>query len=223
MKIKAEIRESKGTRACRQLMHLGMYPAVLYGHGKQARMLQVDKSTMDVFMKRHAVKTQIFSVEVGSESQDVLVKEIKRSNATNKIQHIDFYEVSRNKELQVSIPVLFQHEETSVGVKEGGVIDHVMTEIAIKVLPRNLPESIDVDIANLEIGDAIHLSDLTLPKGVSLQRPVADDYNPIIVSIHAPKVVEDQPEPESMSEGVTEEASEDSQEASTEDSGQAAE
>jgi large subunit ribosomal protein L25 len=167
-------------------------------------MLQLDKRIMDVFMKKHPVKTQLFSVEVGNESQEVLVKDIKRSTRTNQVQHIDFYQVSKNKELQVNTPVLFQHEETSVGVKEGGVIDHVMTEIAIKVFPRNLPESLCVDIADLEIGQSIHLSELVLPKGVSLQRPVAEDYDPIIVSIHAPKVVEEEPEvaaePEASSE-----------------------
>ena len=194
MKVKAESRDLKGKRACKQLIRQGKYPAVLYGHGKPAMMLQLDKRVMDIFMKKHPVKTQLFSVEVGNESQEVLVKDIKRSTRTNQVQHIDFYQVSKNKELQVNTPVLFQHEETSVGVKEGGIIDHVMTEIAIKVLPSNLPESLHVDIAGLEIGQSIHLSELVLPKGVSLQRPVAEDYDPIIVSIHASKVAEEEPE-----------------------------
>ncbi len=191
MKLKAENREDRGRMGCHRLQLQGKYPAVLYGQSNTARMLQLDKGVMDVFMKTHPVKTQIFSIEVGQVSQEVLVKEIKRSTVTNRIQHIDFYEVTKNKEIQVNIPVLFQNEETSVGVKEGGLIDHVMTEIGIKVLPRNLPENLSVDIAALEVGQVIHLSELELPKGVSLQRPVDGDYNPIIVSIHASKVAEE--------------------------------
>ena len=221
MKVRAENREIKGKRACKQLKRQEKYPAILYGNGKQTRMLQVDKRAMDVFMKKHPVMTQLFSVEVGNESQEVLVKDIKRSTSTNQIQHIDFYQVSKNKELQVNTPVLFQHEETSVGVKEGGVIDHVMTEVAIKVLPRNLPESLRVDIANLEIGQSIHLSELVLPKGVSLQRPVAEDYDPIIVSIHAPKVVEEEPEVEAAPEA--EASSEEGEASNSEESEQPSE
>ena len=92
------------------------------------------------------------------------------------------------------MPVLFQHEEDAIGVTEGGVLDHVMTELAIKVLPKDLPESIAVNIQELSIGGMVHLSEVTLPKGVELQRPVSEDYDPVVVSIHAPKVVEEEPE-----------------------------
>ena len=194
MKIKAEIREATGKRVVKRLRDQGFYPAVIYGQGNVTQSIMLEKGLMDVFMKRHPVKTQLFSVEVGNKSSEVLVKEIKRSTSTNQIQHIDFYQISKNKALQVNVPVLFQHEEDAIGVTEGGVLDHVMTELAIKVLPKDLPESIAVNIQELSIGGMVHLSEVTLPKGVELQRPVSEDYDPVVVSIHAPKVVEEEPE-----------------------------
>jgi len=144
---------------------------------------------MDVFMKSHPVKSQIFSIELEKDTMDVLVRDIRRSTSTNQIQHIDFFEISKNKELVVNVPFSFSHEADAVGVREGGVIDHVVTEIAIKVLPKNLPENILVDIEALGIGQSIHLSELTLPKGCVLDKAISEDYDPLVVSIHAPKVV----------------------------------
>ena len=107
------------------------------------------------------------------------------------------------------MPVNFIHEDVSKGVIEGGVIDHVMTEVGIKVLPKNLPEGLTVDLTTLEIGQSVHLSEVELPKGCTLQKPITEDYDPVIVSIHAPKVVEevidDEVEPE---ETVEEDAAE---------------
>ena len=211
MKVKAEVRTLKGRRGCKQLRMQGMYPAVLYGRDNSATMIQLDHILMDGFIKEHAVKSQLFSIELDNKSHDVLVKEIKRDTASNRIQHLDFYQVSRNKELQVSVPIRFVHEEQAVGVKAGGVVDHVMTEVGIKVLPKHLPEFLVVDIGALDIGGVVHVSELDLPKGVSLQRPIEDDYDPIIVSIHAPKVVEEDPEEEVVvddKEAIEEEPSE---------------
>lgn len=209
MKIKAEARDVIGKRGCRKLRKSGFYPAVIYGHGSESQSIMIDRSDMDMFIKRHPVKTQLFTVEVGKSAKEVLVKFIKRATDTQQIQHIDFYQVSKNKALQVSVPVLFQHEDDAVGITEGGVLDHNMTEIAIKVLPKDLPENIAVNIEALEIGGAIHLSEVELPKGVELQRPISEDYDPVVVSIHAPKVVEE--EPEEVSETDSEETTEESE------------
>lgn len=191
MKIKAEKRIHTGRRGCQKLQAQGYYPAVLYGYGKQSQSIQIAKATLDVFMRQHPVKTQLFSIEVENKSQDVLVKDIKRSTTNNKIQHVDFFQVSKNTELQVAVPVRFLHEEASPGVIASGVVDHVLTEVNVKVLPKNLPEAVDVDLSHLEIGQSIHLSEIKLPKGCTLQKAITEENDPLVVSIHAPKVVEE--------------------------------
>lgn len=203
MKLEAEVRTGIGRRACQQLQKSGYYPAVIYGRGQAAEPIQIQQSLLDAFTKKHAVRTKPFDLTYGKSSVNVLIKDIKRSTATCQIEHIDFYIVEKNKPITVAVPVKLINTEVAPGIAEGGVLDHVLHELEVKSLPKNIPSSIEVDVAELVLGASLHLADIKLPKGCELNKAVDDEHNPTVVSIKAQKVEE---EPVEEAEAAAEEA-----------------
>lgn len=200
MKLKAQVRESQGRRSCQKIRKQGFYPAVVYGKKMPSSTVQVDQRVWDSFMKSHAVRSQPFELELGPQTYDVLVKEIKRSTSTQKIEHLDFYTIERNKPIIVNVALRYINQEESVGLKNGGMLNQQMHEIEISALPKHIPSSIEVDIIELEMGVTLHLSDVVLPNGCSLTKPIEDAHNPPIVSISEPREEEADPEVEEISE-----------------------
>jgi large subunit ribosomal protein L25 len=199
MKLKAESRNGQGRRPCHKLREQGFYPAVLYGKGESSTLLQINKSDLESFMKRHAVMTKPFSLDLDGKTFSVLIKEIKSSIPDNSIQHIDFCIIAMNKPIVVSLSLRFINEDSAKGVSVGGTIEHTLHEIEISALPKHIPSAIEVDLEKVELGQVLHVSDLILPKGCSLAKAVDDGYNPVMVSIQLPKA-EKESEPEVVSE-----------------------
>ena len=209
MTLSAQKRDKMGTRNCRQLRAEGYYPAVVYGVGRKPLALQVAKRVADSYFKSPGVKTHPFSLEVDGKAINVLVKSFKLSTADQSIQHIDFWQVSNKTEVSVDMPLVFINEQNSPGVKEKGVVEHTLRELPIKALPKDIPDALEVDMANMAIGDVIHLSELEMPIGVTLQKLVDETHDPIVVAISAPRLIEEEPEPElEASEEGAEEGSE---------------
>ena len=167
IEIKAVTRSAKGTGASRRLRHAGNVPGVVYGGGKDA--VTIEMNTKDLFMEfRHeAFHASILSLNLDGKKEDVLLRDYQMHPVRNSIQHIDFQRVSANEKIHVKVPFHFLNAETAPGVKlDGGIVAHIMTEGEVSCLPKDLPEFIEVDLSSLGMGDSVHLSQITLPKGV---------------------------------------------------------
>jgi large subunit ribosomal protein L25 len=138
-------------------------------------------------MEREAFYTSILTLKLGTKSQQVVVKDVQRHPARPIIMHLDFQRVREDVEITLNVPVHFVNEASAKGVKEqGGVVNHLLTDVEVRCLPRFLPEYLEMDVTNLELNQIYHLSDLKLPEGVSLVALAHGDDQPL-VSITPPR------------------------------------
>jgi large subunit ribosomal protein L25 len=192
--LHAKGREDTGKGASRRLRRLaGEVPAIIYG-GKKAPA-QVSLAHKDVIkaLENEAFYSHIISLDVDGKSEDVIIKDIQRHPAKAIVMHMDFFRVSKTTKLQTRAPLHFINEEECVGVKlGGGLIAHSMTDIEISCLPKDLPEYIEVDMAEVELGATVHLSDIKLPKGVeSVALSHGEDHDLPVAAVNKPKAVEE--------------------------------
>jgi len=167
--LQAEAREPKGRAGSRTLRRSGKVPAVVYGGGKNAQSIALDHNLLLREMSQPAFYTSILAVKIGSETQSVVVKEVQRHPSRPQIVHLDFQRIVEDQAITLNVPLHFLGAETAKGVKEqGGVVEHLATDVEVSCLPRYLPEFIEVDISQLELNEIIHLSELKLPEGVRL-------------------------------------------------------
>jgi large subunit ribosomal protein L25 len=167
IEINAVKRDVKGTGASRRLRRAGTVPGVVYGGGKAAVNLEVNHKELFLQFRHEAFHASILSLILDGKKEDVLLRDFQMHPVRNTIQHIDFQRVSANEKIHVKVPFHFLNEETAPGVKlGGGIVAHIMTEAEVSCLPKDLPEFLEVDLGALEIGDSVHLSQVTLPKGV---------------------------------------------------------
>ncbi len=166
--INAERREQMGKAASRRLRKKeDKVPGILYGGSDDPIPLVLDHKDLLKAMQDESFFSQILNISVGKTSQQVVVRDLQRNPASEKVTHIDFLRIQADREINVAIPLRFLNEEECNGVKvDGGSISHNLTEIEVSCLPADLPEFIEVDMADLEIGDSIRLSDLTVPENV---------------------------------------------------------
>ena len=189
IEINAIVRELKGTGASRRLRHAGKTPGVLYGGDKEAISLEIDSKELFMQFRHEAFHASILTLNLGEKKEAVILRDFQMHPVRNNIVHIDFQRINENKKISVKVPFHFINEETAPGVKlEGGLISHIMTEIDISCLPKDLPQYIEVDMGALSIGDSIHLSEVKVPEGVELTT-LSDENDPAITSISKPKVV----------------------------------
>ena len=152
--------------------------------------------------------TQVLLIKTGDNEEKVVLKELQRDPAKGKFLHADFQRVSSKTKLKVVIPVSFINEEDCIGVREdGGVVTKTIREIEIMCLAGNIPESIDVDIEKLNLGDSIRLTEISLPDGSEIPG-LTEETDQMVVSVNAPKAVEEDPIVEEIDEGEEQEAGE---------------
>ena len=188
--LNAELRSDLGKGASRRLRrNADMIPAIIYGAGKEPQPLSLAHKDLHKACQNEAFFSHIITIHAGGESQQAIVKDLQRHPAKDRIMHADFLRIQMDQVITVEVPVHFVNEENCVGVKQGGgSISHNMTSVEIECLPGNLPEYIELDIGALDIGDAIHMSQLELPEGLtipSLQQGA--DHDHVVVAINAPK------------------------------------
>ncbi|MDC0115633.1 50S ribosomal protein L25/general stress protein Ctc [Methylophilaceae bacterium] len=189
IEINANVRELKGTGASRRLRHAGKTPGVLYGGDKEATSLEIDSKELFMQFRHEAFHASILTLNLAGKKEAVILRDFQMHPVRNNIVHIDFQRINENEKISVKVPFHFINEETAPGVKlEGGLISHIMTEIDISCLPKDLPQYIEVDMSALSIGDSIHLSEVKVPEGVELTT-LSDENDPAITSISKPKVV----------------------------------
>ena len=210
--INAKSREDTGKGASRRLRRLtGEVPDIIYGGKKDAEKISILHKDITKALENDAVYSSIISLSIDGKAEDTIIKDIQRHPAKQIILHMDFLRVSKTTKLQTRVPLNFINEDTCVGVKlGGGLIAHTMTDIEVSCLPKDLPESIDVDMAEVDIGQIVHLSELTLPDGVeSVSLSQGSDYDLTVATVNKQKAVEiDEPSESESTEDTSAESSE---------------
>lgn len=182
--LSADIREDVGKGASRRLRHAGRVPAVIYGGEKDPVALTLEHREVWHAAENEAFFSSILEIRVGDgRTQQVVIRDMQRHPFKPTIMHVDFMRISAKEELRISLPLHFVNEEQSPAGKEAGVvIQHQLTEVEISALPKDLPEYIEVDLADLEPGGAIMLADLTVPEGVTLLSLTEDEDSNVMVA-----------------------------------------
>ena len=183
IEINAVKRDVKGTGASRRLRRAGNVPGVVYGGGKDAVTIEFAHKELFLQFRHEAFHASILSLNLDGKKENVLLRDYQMHPVRNTIQHIDFQRVSATEKIHVKVPFHFINADVAPGVKlGGGIVAHIMTEADVSCLPKDLPEFIEVDLASLEMGDSVHLSQLKLPKGVEFVQ-LAHDNDATVASI----------------------------------------
>lgn len=192
--LNADLRERTGTNKAREIRNVdGMVPAIVYGDEKETLNIKLKLNELTKASENELFYTQVLLIKTEGKEEKVVLKELQRDPAKGKFLHADFQRVSSKTKLKVIIPVNFVNEEECAGVKvDGGVVAKAIREIEIMCLAGNIPESIDVDIENLNLGDSIRLTEISLPEGSEIPG-LSDETDQMIVSVNAPKAVEEDP------------------------------
>jgi len=164
----AEARNTVGSIAAKAVRRQGKVPAVIYGGDSAPEMLVLDHNEIVKHLAHEAVYSHVLDVKIGAKTEKAVLKHIQRHPAKPVIFHMDFLRVDETHKLKVHVPLHFVNEAISVGVKKGGVVTHAMVDVEVLCMPSVLPEFIEVDLANIDVGDTVHLSDLVLPAGVEI-------------------------------------------------------
>ena len=206
--LNADLRERTGSNKARVIRKVdGMIPAIVYGDEKETLNLKLRLNELTKAAQNELFYTQVLLIKTEDSEEKVVLKELQKDPAKGKFLHADFQRVSSKTKLKVIIPVNFLNEEECVGIKEdGGVVAKAIREIEIMCLAGNIPESIDIDIANLHLGDSLRLTEISLPEGSEIPG-LSDETDQMVVSVNAPKAVEEEPIIDEALEG--EEVSED--------------
>lgn len=194
--LNAEKRERAGKGIARAIRREGKVPAVIYGDKKETVSISLPGNELIREYKRGHMWTSLCDMKVGGESYKVLARDIQFHPVNDQILHVDFLRVTNKTKLTVSIPVHFLNEEESPGMKDGGVLNIVRHEIDLVCSAMNIPDNIEVDIGALEIGDSIHVSDITLPEGTH----PSDEHEFTIAGVVAPRAVVEEDEEEAEGE-----------------------
>jgi len=207
--LQAELREGGGKGAARRLRREGMIPAVLYGAGKDAVSLKLNANAVGKQLANEAFYSHILDVKVDGEGTQAVLKALQRDPATDLVVHMDLLRVSSSQEITMHVPLHFVGEDTCPGIKAGGVANHLLVDLEISCLPKDLPEYIEVDMLHMDIGDSIHLSELKMPERVTLLALAQDpDHDQPVVSLqHSQKFEEEEAaleEGEELEEGAPE-------------------
>ena len=167
--VPVEFRADEGKGASRRLRAAGKVPAILYGGGQAPRALQMDQLLAYRYANNEWFYTSILELDVGNETQKALLRDLQRHPYKPMLLHIDFQRVSETEPVRLRVPLHFLNQATSPAGKTGGsLILHELNDVEISCLPKDLPEFLEVDLADLKIGDTLHVSDIKLPAGVEI-------------------------------------------------------
>jgi len=188
--LAGEPRATLGRTDSRRLRKAGKVPAIMYGGGEAPEALVLEHNALKNQMSKEAFYTSILTLKIGSKAQQVVVKGVERHPARPQIMHMDFQRVREDVEITLTVPIHFTGEAEAKGVKEqGGVVDHLMTDVEVRCLPRYLPEFLTLDVTALELNQMYRLSDIKLPEGVTLVALAGGNDFPV-VAVNLPRAEE---------------------------------
>src|SRR5690554_121523 len=202
--IEAFPRDDKGRGASRRLRHEERkIPAIIYGAGKEATPISIWHNELKKALENEAFFSHILTIELNGKKESVIIKDLQRHPYKLLLSHADFQRVEKDQEIFVHVPLHLLNEDTAPAIKTfGGVAFRLMTEVEVACLPQNLPEFIAIDMADVEMDQVIHMSDLKLPEGVripALQHGAEHDQ--AVVSVSKPKGVKSDDAEDEAAEG----------------------
>jgi len=164
----AESRGRSGKGAARSVRRQGNVPAVIYGGHKEPQMLTLNHNEVIKHLEHEAVYSHVLDITVDGKTEKAILKGVQRNPVKFQVLHMDFLRVEMGEALKVHVPLHFTNESSSVGGKKGGIATHSMVDVEVSCLPSLLPEYIEVNLANLDVGGSLHLSDIVLPAGIEI-------------------------------------------------------
>lgn len=180
----------QGKGASRRLRRSGKVPAILYGGHQEPRQIILDHQNLLSLLVNERFYSTIISLSIGGEKQTAILKDVQRHPAKNQILHMDLQRVLDNEKIRMNIPMHFKGGAGSPGVKtEGGIISHLLNQVEVLCLPKDLPEYVEVDMSEMHINDIKRLSDIPLPEGVEFVA-LSHGRDEPVVSIHHPRAEE---------------------------------
>ena len=189
IEVTAFPRAQQGTGASRRLRESGRVPGVIYGAGAAAQTVELDQRALLRHLKMEAFHASILDMTVDGSKQQVLLRDFQMHPWKPMVLHVDFQRVDKTRKIHMRVPLHFLNADIAPGVKVGGgVVQHVMNDIEIQCLPDDLPEFIEVDLKDLQLGHSIHAAELVLPKGVETTAKLKHD-NPSVVTVQVPKEI----------------------------------
>lgn len=203
--IKAELRTKAGKGSSRAIRRDGRIPAVVYGAKKDVTMITLDHVSIMKLLNTGSFLSTTYDIQVEGKKEMVLPRDVQFHPVTDWPLHVDFLRLAQDAMIAINVSVNFLNEEESPGLKEGGIINAVRYDLELNCPANNIPESIDIDLTGLELGDSIHISDITLPDGVT---PVIDDRDFTVATIAAPSALKSDEEDDEAAEGEGEEGEE---------------
>ncbi len=187
----ARPRTALGTSASRRLRRSGQIPANLYGEGKDSTPLALEENRIRKQIENEAFVAHILTVRIEGEDNQAVLKSVHRDPVTDRVIHMDFQRISASSEIRMHVPLHFVNEEDCPGKKAGGIVTHLLVEVEVGCLPKDLPEYVEVDMGSLEVGDSVHLSELVLPGGVQVMALAHNpDNDQPVVSVQHPQKAE---------------------------------
>jgi large subunit ribosomal protein L25 len=196
--LEAQVRKTTGNGPARVLRREGRIPAILYGPKTDPIMLSIDNKEFEQIVKKASIGSALLKLEIKNgqtDARSAMVKELQTHPVTGQFLHVDFYEVDLARKINAMVPVTVTGK--SQGVEDGGILQIVRRELEVFCLPTAIPEAIEVDISELEIGGSIHVKEIALPGDIELP----EDVDFTVITVLAPKVEEVVVEEEELAEG----------------------
>lgn len=186
--LNAVARDDLGKGASRRLRrNANMVPGIIYGGDKAPKSISLLAKDVAKILENESVFSHILTIDIAGQKESVLIKALQRHPSKGFVMHADFLRMIAGHKLTTHIPLHFINEDVAVGVKQnGGEISHMLAEVEISCLPKDLPESIEVDMANVKLDQIVHLSDLKAPKGVEFVALTHQNDLPV-ATIHTPR------------------------------------
>ncbi len=188
--IHARQRKLCGRSASRRLRSQKRVPGVLYGGGESPLMIDLNRYELSRHLGIESFYSHVLEVMVDGQRVSAVLKDLQRCPSDGEVEHVDFLRVTQDHKVSVHVPLHFLGEKDCVGVKkQGGVVSHLVSDVEVSCLPRDLPEYLEADITQLEIGRSLHLTDIQLPAGVEMVMLVQNpDAHVAIASVFKPRV-----------------------------------
>lgn len=189
VELSASRRRAAGTGVCRKILAGGRVPGVVYGKRLETRPLEFDRKELERYLVKALRGTVVVRMEIrdGEESKEAytVLKELQKDPLTDRVIHVDFYEVAFGEKFRVDIPLRLKGK--AAGIEMGGILEQVVRNIEVECIPSKVPEFLELDVTPLGIGDSLKLEDIGFPEGVA---PVEKDLSQTVVSVHAPRIEE---------------------------------
>ncbi len=190
----AEAREGKGKSVARRIRRAGRVPAVIYGEVKQPLNIAVDAHDLQMKLRE---KVSLFNISLDGKEHPVIIREIQFHPVKSNVLHVDFLQVKKGHKITMTVPIKLEGKPE--GVKAGGNLEELKREVTIEVLPKDIPDSIIVDISGLQIGDGVHVKDL-----LAENFEIIDDLDDFVCRVEMPRTVEEAGEEEEEEEEIAE-------------------